>query len=111
MSGHTPTPWHAVSPSRIRAIATPNNDLIADVHWRNRDANTAFIVEACNSHDRLTAALAAYDAENGEKYEPSEAEVDAARLVLWEWGHKKVSLHQLYGALLAAHKARIGRPV
>ena len=56
-AGHTPTPWHVAGTSRIRAEMTPLNDLIADVHWRNRDANAEFIVRAVNAHDDLVAAL------------------------------------------------------
>ena len=58
-AGRTKGPWIAVNPTLIRG---PHGEAIAATRCRdifpydvNHEANAAFIVEACNAHDSLTA--------------------------------------------------------
>ena len=63
---HTPLPWH-FQDEYIRADSENMDDsgnVVADVyckpsttHAEIMEANAAFIVRACNSHDELVAAL------------------------------------------------------
>ena len=67
---HTPTPWHLgdpFNPERAVAIVAPWQDgdeegetTIAEVCGPNDigQIDAAFIVTACNAHDKLVAALA-----------------------------------------------------
>jgi hypothetical protein len=61
---HTPTPWSRNIPpaSKYPVIFAGRNTHVTTVntHGLSKDeieANTAFIVRACNSHDELVAAL------------------------------------------------------
>jgi hypothetical protein len=55
----TPRPWRIAGKGTIRTDTgyAPSDGWIADVRWRNRDANAAFIVRAVNAHADLVAAL------------------------------------------------------
>jgi hypothetical protein len=66
---HTPTPWHVTDQSEIEGINIDGLELkslatmsksgnITYVHGEMLDSDdAAFIVQACNSHDALVAAL------------------------------------------------------
>jgi hypothetical protein len=60
---HTPGPWKAgrfnTNPAAPIQIYGPDRDpIVTTAHcYGDHDANAAFIVRACNSHDALVAAL------------------------------------------------------
>lgn len=60
---HTPTPWYTTKKFEITTISK-ENDMSrgmmiphADVFGDNREEDAAFIVQACNAHEELVAAL------------------------------------------------------
>jgi hypothetical protein len=62
MSKHTPTPWKASGNSIINSedticIANIECDGGYEAQGEQRDANAKFILKACNSHEKLVAAL------------------------------------------------------
>lgn len=64
MAEHTPTPWRAIEPDNsnylLEIVGTNvrgNEELVCRPPGRKRNANAAFIVKACNSHDALVKAL------------------------------------------------------
>lgn len=54
---HTPGPWHVNGQWIDNYDSEPVCHLPPDATYKNRDANAAFIVRACNSHDALVEAL------------------------------------------------------
>lgn len=62
---HTPTPWKCTPPERgyfptlLIPYKTPlgSGDDRSIIHSQNADADAAFIVRACNSHDALVFEL------------------------------------------------------
>ncbi len=81
MSQHTPTPWKAqqglssTSP-RLEIVRADLSAFVAQVHRthdgnKEAEANAAFIVRACNSHDALVEALSALEAELSHLLDPN----------------------------------------
>lgn len=77
MAEHTPTPWFKDIRCRIGPRFETDDqsdgmlDDLLEVYGENRDANAAFIVKACNSHDALVNVLT--DARNAIASLPMEA--------------------------------------
>ncbi len=64
MNKHTALPWHTNLRSHPSDQVFSGDDIVADCKWTMhthdiREANAAFIVQACNAHDDLVAALEA----------------------------------------------------
>lgn len=61
---HTPTPWMADGPMVSKAgtliCVADCEDLAKDMPDEEAEANAAFIVRACNSHDALISVLKEY---------------------------------------------------
>jgi hypothetical protein len=55
MTEHTPTPWYVNG--RVWIKPKNNGWPIARIQGDQREADAEFIVQACNSHDSLVAAL------------------------------------------------------
>ena len=59
---HTALPWHTNLRSHPSDQVFSDDLIVADCKWTNhtpdvREANSEFIVRACNAHDELVAAL------------------------------------------------------
>lgn len=95
---HTPTPWYVDERGNIRQQSTGN--VLADmqdgtrvnresrISKREMEANAAFIVRACNSHEKLVEALKGMlvPHEKGWNVTDWEIRCEAARAALREAG-------------------------
>lgn len=91
---HTPTPWHTYERNPCAIGAGPKESPLhllsimrqagaTEEQDAQQDANAAFIVRACNSHDALVAALKTIACEH---YESAQYARDVARAALAKAG-------------------------
>jgi hypothetical protein len=61
---HTPTPWYQIKPEQSNGFVyvykeSPDIGEVCTCYCGDQEANAAFIVQACNSHDALVEACKA----------------------------------------------------